>query len=99
MQPYSKEFRREVLSVCDAGGVTGEVVLRFDVSESWERRIKQERHEQGKTAPLIKRNRIPRWMAEQQQIEDAIRPQPDLTSINGGLSGSCCSQGETLTRW
>lgn len=53
--------------------------LRFDVSESWVRRIKQERREQGKTAPLIKRKRIPRWMAEQEQIKAAIRQQPDLT--------------------
>jgi transposase len=38
---YSKEFRREVLSACDAGGGTREVATRFGVSESWVRRIKQ----------------------------------------------------------
>jgi transposase-like protein len=35
MNSYSKEFRREVLAAGDAGGGTGVVALRFDVSESW----------------------------------------------------------------
>ena len=48
MEAYSKEFRRDVLRACDAGGGTREVALKFDVSESWVRRIKQERREQGK---------------------------------------------------
>ena len=45
MEAYSKEFRREVLAACDAGGGTREVALRFDVSESSVRRIKQDRRE------------------------------------------------------
>lgn len=79
MQPYSKEFRREVLADCDAGQGTREVALRHQVSESWVRRIKQERREQGKTAPLVTRRRVPKWHAEQEQIKAAIRRQPDLT--------------------
>lgn len=55
MEAYSKEFRRDVLRACDAGGGTREVAVRFDVSESWVRRIKQERRDQGKTAPNWKR--------------------------------------------
>ena len=51
MQAYSKEFRRDVLAACDAGGGTREVATRFDVSESWVRRIKQDRRESGKVAP------------------------------------------------
>lgn len=79
MQPYSKEFRREVLAACDVGGGTREVALKFNVSESWVRRIKQERREQGKTAPLIKRRRVPKWMPEAAQIKAAIARPPDLT--------------------
>lgn len=45
VQPYSKEFRREVLAACEAGGGTREVALRFDVSESCVLWIKQERRE------------------------------------------------------
>lgn len=43
--PYSKEFRCEVLAACGAGGGTQAVTLRFNVSESWVRRIKQQRRE------------------------------------------------------
>ena len=59
MEAYSKEFRRDVLAACDAGEGTRSVALRFDVSESWVRRVKQERREQGKVAPLSTRRR--RW--------------------------------------
>ena len=58
---YSKERRREVLAACDAGGGTREVATRFGVSESWVRRIKQERRELGKTAPKLTRDRKPKW--------------------------------------
>ena len=57
MKVYSKEFRRDVLAACDAGGGTREVALRFGVSESWVRRVKQERREQGKTVPKLTRDR------------------------------------------
>ena len=58
---YSKEFRREVLAACDAGGGTCEVAMRFDVSESWVRRIELERRESRKTAPKPIRNSCPFW--------------------------------------
>ncbi|MEW4490660.1 hypothetical protein AB1L42_21430 [Thalassoglobus sp. JC818] len=64
MQPYSKEFRRDVLAACDAGGGSRAVALRFNVGESWVRRIKQERREQGKTTPTPTRKRTPKWMPE-----------------------------------
>ena len=35
MQPYSKEFRSEVLAACDANEEARAVALRFKVSESW----------------------------------------------------------------
>jgi transposase len=79
MQPYSAEFRRDVLAACDAGGGTRAVALRFDVSESWVRRIKQERREQGKTAPCLTRKRVPKWAPQAQNIQAAIRRKPDLT--------------------
>lgn len=79
MPVYSGEFRRQVLSACDAGVGTRVVATKFNVSESWVRRIKQERREQGKLAPLRTRRRIPKWAAEAEQIEKAILQQPDLT--------------------
>ena len=51
MEAYSKEFRRDVLGACGAGGVTRAVTLQFGLSESWVPRILQERLEPGTTAP------------------------------------------------
>lgn len=79
MKPYSKEFRREVLAACDAGGQTKAVAEQFGVSPAWVRRIKQERRELGKTAPLMTRRRIPKWMKEAERIEAVIAESPDLT--------------------
>lgn len=79
MRAYSKEFRREVLAACDAGGRTRAVAQRFQVSEAWVRRIKQERREQGKTAPCVTRRRVPRWAAEADRIRAAIERTSDLT--------------------
>ena len=79
MQAYSKEMRRDVLAACDSGGETRVVALRFNVSESWVRRVKQERRELGKTAPCTTRRRIPRWHAYREQMEKLIAEQPDMT--------------------
>ena len=59
MKPYSKEFRGDVLAAFDRGRSTHEVATYFDVSESWVRRIKQERREQSKVAPCLTRRRTP----------------------------------------
>ena len=79
MEAYSKEFRRDVLRACDAGEGTRAVALRFDVSESWVRRIKQQRRETGKTAPLTTRARTPGWHCIQDDIRRIVKEQPDLT--------------------
>ena len=51
MEPYRAEFRAEVLAACDANEGTKTVALRFGVSESWVRRIQQQRHETGQVVP------------------------------------------------
>ena len=79
MKPYSKEFRGEVLAACDRGRTTREVATYFDVSESWVRRVKQERREQNKVAPCLTRHRPPRWVPLSDRIRELIRHQPDLT--------------------
>jgi transposase len=78
MEAYSKEFRRDVLAACDAGGGTREVALRFDVSESWVRCIKQERREQGKVAPQATRNRRKTWELHAGWILAKLDAQPDI---------------------
>jgi transposase len=79
MEAYSREFRRDVLAACDAGEGTRAVALRFKCSESWVRRVKQERREQGKIAPCTKRRRKPRWLAEADRIQECLHRRPDLT--------------------
>jgi len=79
MVPYSKEFRGQVLVACDKGRSTREVATRFDVSESWVRRIKQERRELNKIAPCLKRRRTPLWAVLADRMRELIRVKPDLT--------------------
>ena len=79
MKAYSPEFRRDVLAACDAGEGTRAVALRFRVSESWVRRIKQERRELGKVAPSRTKRRTPKWAAEADRIQAAIDEKPDRT--------------------
>ena len=78
MEAYSKEFRRDVLAACDADGGTREVALKFGVSESWVRRIKQERREQGKTAPRSTRYRAKSWEPHADWILEKLDDQPDI---------------------
>ena len=78
MEPYSKEFRRDVLAACDAGHGPRAVALRFDVLESWVRRVKQERREQGKVAPLLKRRRRKSWEPHAAWILTKIDQRPDI---------------------
>jgi transposase len=49
------------------------------VSESWVRRIKQERRERGKTAPMTTRRRVPKWQQEADTIQAIVAEQPDIT--------------------
>ena len=79
MKPYSKEFRGEVLAACDRGGGTREVATRFNVSESWVRRVKQERRELNKVAPLLTRRRVPLWAPLAERIQAAVAQKPDIT--------------------
>jgi len=76
---YSREFRRQVLASCDRGLGTQAVALKFEVSESWVRRIKQERRELGKLGPAETLRRIPKWVVESPRIQAAVQRKPDLT--------------------
>jgi transposase len=78
MDAYSKDFRRDVLSACDAGGGTREVALRFGVSESWVRRLKQDRREQGKLAPKTTRNRRKSWESHAAWLLAKLDERPDI---------------------
>jgi transposase len=78
MEAYSKEFRRDVLAACDAGEGTRRVALRFNVSESWVRRVKQERREHGKVAPLSTRRRRKVWEPYVEWLLAQLDARPDI---------------------
>ena len=77
MKPYTAEFRGEVLAACDAGEGTHDVAVRFKVSESWVRRIKQQRRETGQIAPKTAAPRQPKWHAWAQWLVAKIAGRPD----------------------
>lgn len=79
MPVYSKERRLEVLAEAEQGVSTREIALKFNCSESWVRRVKQEYREQGKTEPAQTRERTPTWESEKERIQQAIADHPDLT--------------------
>src|SRR5579862_3995765 len=61
MKPILAEVRAEVLAACDAQEGTRVVAARFNVSESWVRRIKQRRRETGQVAPQTTPPQEPKW--------------------------------------
>jgi transposase len=80
MRSYSVDLRKRVLEDCDAGGSTCEVALKYRVSESWVRRLKQRRRESGEVAPRRSGNKHPpRWLAHAEQLQQLVDEQPDAT--------------------
>lgn len=77
MKPYTAEFRGEVLAACDANEGTHDVAVRFKVSESWVRRIKQQRRETGQIAPKTAAPRQPKWQAWAEWLVAKITARPD----------------------
>ena len=78
MEAYSTELRGEVLAACDANEGTRAIALRFRVSESWVRRIKQQRRETGQLAPKTAAPRQPKWHAWSDWLLAKIAARPDI---------------------
>lgn len=78
MVPYTTERRGEVLAACDANEGTRVVALRFQVSESCVRRIKQQRRESGQIAPKTAAPRQPKWQAWADWLVAKITARPDI---------------------
>jgi len=74
-----KATRAEILAMYDQGHTTSEVCAALGVCGAWARRVKQERRESGKTENSTTRRRTPQWLVYQEQIEEAVAQQPDLT--------------------
>lgn len=77
-RPYPQELRDRVLAACDDGLPTRQVARTFRVSESWVRRIKQQRREEGRTTPkpmggatVVK--------IDLERLRQLVQEQPDAT--------------------
>jgi transposase len=77
MIAYSAEFRVAVLAACDANLGTRVIAVRFNVSESWVRRIKQQRRESGQVAPKTTRLREPTWRPWADWLVAKVTARPD----------------------
>src|SRR5262245_35534292 len=79
MKAYSMDLRERVLKDCDAGMTTSAVAVKYAVSPSWVRRLKQRRRN-GQVAPTRQRHGPrPGWEPHAQRIRGAVREAPDLT--------------------
>ncbi len=80
MEAYSKDLRVRILKDSDGGMGTREVALKYDVSESWVRRLKQRRRETGEIiARKPRRRSSPKWLPYCDQISRLVEEQPDIT--------------------
>ena len=78
MDSYSTELRGEILAACDLNEGTRVIALRFQVSESWVRRIKQQRRETGQVAPKTASPRRPKWHAWADWLLAKLTARPDI---------------------
>jgi transposase len=80
MKSYSMDLRERVLTDCDAGMEVRQVAVKYRVSESWIRRLKQRRRESGEVAPRRSGHAaVPKWLAHRERLEQLVREQPDAT--------------------
>lgn len=78
MEPYCTELRGEVLAACDRNEGTRVIAVPFKVSESWVRRIKQQRRETGQIAPKTASPRQPKWQVWSNWLLAKIAARPDI---------------------
>jgi transposase len=73
-------MRKRILADCDAGMGTQAVALKYLVSESWVRRLKQRRRENGEISARKSGSRQqPKWLPHAERIEEAVEEHPDAT--------------------
>jgi transposase len=93
MNAYSLDLRQRVLKDADGGLSTRQVATKYEVSESWVRRLKQRRRECGEIVPRSSQNRRQaKWLAVAEQLQALVEQKADITlrelrdAIGGTLS-------------
>ena len=80
MRAYSMDLRERVLRDSDAGLTAAAVAVKYHVSASWVRRLKQRRRETGEVAPRQQRyGRHPVLAPQLPTLAALIHAQPDRT--------------------
>ncbi len=77
MKPYTDEFRAGSGGLRCQGGDTGGRAS-FKVSESWVRRIVQQRRETGQVAAKTTRDRTPVWQSWTEWLLNKLAARPDM---------------------
>ncbi len=80
MKAYSMDLRERIFQDCDAGLSTYQVALKYRVSTSWVRRLKQRRRESGEIVPRKSgTKKIAGWLAYADELQAQVKQQPDIT--------------------
>lgn len=80
MMAYSMDLRERVLRDCDRGMETRQVATKYEVSESWVRRLKQRRRETGEVAARRPGSRRePKWVPHAERLQQIVAEKPDAT--------------------
>lgn len=78
MKSIELDIRAAVLAASDAKEGTRVIAARFNVSESWVRRIKQQRRESGQVAPKTTPPQEPKWKAWADWLTAKVAARPDI---------------------
>lgn len=79
MTPYSIDLRERVLKDCDAGLGTRAAAQKYSVSESWVRKLKQQRRETGSIEPRTATpGPKPSLAPHADRLRELVRAEPDL---------------------
>jgi transposase len=79
MKAYSQDLRERVLADCDAGMEIRQVAVKYRVSESWIRRLRQRKRETGEVAPRKRASTPAKWLPHSESIQKFIAERPDAT--------------------
>lgn len=79
MKAYSKDLRQRVLADCDGGMEIRQVAVKYRVSESWIRRLRQRRRENGEVDPRTRATPSPKWLPYSESLQQLIANRPDAT--------------------
>ena len=98
MRAYSMDLRERVFRDSDAGMTAAAVAVRYHVSASWVRRLKQRRRETGEVAPRQQRyGRHPVLAPQLHTLAALIQEQPDRTLAE--LQAALATSASLATIW